>query len=410
MIDFHCHLDLYSEPLQVARECRRRGIYVLSVTTTPSAWTGTNALSLSDSRIRTALGLHPQLAHERHGELRLFDELISQTAYVGEVGLDGGPEFRPHWSVQQRVLEHILDSCTRAGGRILSVHSRRASKHVLDMLEKYPNAGTPVLHWFLGSRQDIDRANGLGCWFSVGPAMLQSDRGRATVIRMPSMRPRQFSLHCGAYRAPRLRKRFRRTCGALLHFQLHRSRPLTNFYDHSDHHSSACVCASVPAGAVQNAVGHSRDGRDGFLDCSTLPPTPQRGLTSPSIGPLSGEALTRLTAAIRLLQPLRGQPGFRGGHQVGRAAAQSTSDLEYEHERWHVLTAFNLPHMGAFNAGEVSQSFLSHALFGSCFTHRCAEGPRRHHLEGGRAPRPASLNCAFRHSQKRLWPAQLKPR
>ena len=53
------------------------------------------------------------------------------------------------------------------------------------MLEKYPNAGTPVLHWFLGSRQDIDRANGLGCWFSVGPAMLQSDRGRATVIRMP---------------------------------------------------------------------------------------------------------------------------------------------------------------------------------------------------------------------------------
>ena len=185
MIDFHCHLDLYPEPLQVAKECHRRGAYVLSVTTTPSAWAGTSALAPIDSRIRTALGLHPQIAHERHGELPLFDKLISNAAYVGEIGLDGGPEFKAHWAIQMHVFEHILDSCTRTGGRILSIHSRHACKDVLRVLERFPRAGTPILHWFSGSRKDAERAVELGCWFSVGPGMLRGVRGRGLIKAVP---------------------------------------------------------------------------------------------------------------------------------------------------------------------------------------------------------------------------------
>src|ERR1700741_2594809 len=88
VIDFHCHLDLYPDPHAVRDECARRGLYVLSVTTTPSAWNGTFALSRDAPRIRTALGLHPQLAYERHSELDLFESLIAETRYVGEIGLD----------------------------------------------------------------------------------------------------------------------------------------------------------------------------------------------------------------------------------------------------------------------------------------------------------------------------------
>lgn len=62
--------------------------YVLSVTTTPKAWYGTSLLAKDCPRIRTAaLGLHPQLAHERWQELELFDALLSQTRYVSEVAL-----------------------------------------------------------------------------------------------------------------------------------------------------------------------------------------------------------------------------------------------------------------------------------------------------------------------------------
>lgn len=188
MIDFHCHLDLFADPHTLAEECRRRGLYVLSVTTTPSAWQGTQALSREGDRIRTAVGLHPQAAHERGRELTLFDAIVPRTRYVGEIGLDGSPELRPHWQAQVDVFDHILASCARAGGKIMSLHSRRAAKHVLDRLEASPNSGTPILHWFSGSARELDRAIGLGCWFSVGPAMLAGEKGRALAAQMPKDR------------------------------------------------------------------------------------------------------------------------------------------------------------------------------------------------------------------------------
>ena len=188
MIDFHCHLDLYANPAAVVDDCRRRGLYVLSVTTTPTAWHGTSALAGDAPRIQTALGLHPQLAHERSGELSLFDELLPQVRYVGEIGLDGGPECHRHWHIQVAVFEHILTKCSAAGGRIMTLHSRRASRAVLDRVQEFPDAGTFVLHWFSGSSRDLDRAIKLGCWFSVGPTMLKGERGRALAARMPRER------------------------------------------------------------------------------------------------------------------------------------------------------------------------------------------------------------------------------
>ena len=188
MIDFHCHVDLYPAPSEIVHECNLRHMFVLSVTTTPSAWDGTAALSESASRIRTALGLHPQLAAERYGELPLFDEKLPHTQYVGEVGLDGGQEFKSIWEKQTNVFEHVLESCTKAGGKILSIHSRRATTKVLDYLERWPNCGIPVMHWFSGSVSELERAKDMGCWFSVGPAMLATKKGRELGSRLPPER------------------------------------------------------------------------------------------------------------------------------------------------------------------------------------------------------------------------------
>ena len=185
MIDFHCHLDLYPDPHAVVRECVARGVYVLSVTTTPSAWAGTAALARDAPRIRTALGLHPQLVHERKGELPLFERLLPEVRYVGETGLDGGPEYKHHWQDQVAAFTRILELSENAGGRILSVHSRRAARSVLDTLAAHPGAGLPILHWFSGTPRELAQAVDLGCWFSIGPAMLAGEKGRALAARMP---------------------------------------------------------------------------------------------------------------------------------------------------------------------------------------------------------------------------------
>ena len=185
VIDLHVHLDLYPDPVATTRECMERDLFVLSVTNTPSAWSGTAALAKDAARIRTAIGLHPQIAQERRGELALFEELLPQSRYVGEIGLDGSPELRATWDVQRRVFDEILRMCGAAGGRVMTIHSRRAATSVLDALASKADAGVAVLHWFSGSRRELQRAIDQGCWFSVGPAMLASDTGRAMTRIMP---------------------------------------------------------------------------------------------------------------------------------------------------------------------------------------------------------------------------------
>ena len=73
---------------------------------------------------------------------------------------------------------------TREGASYRST-AGRASGAVLDRLQAYRDAGIPVLHWFSGPRRDLECAIELGCWFSVGPAMLRSRTGRALAALMP---------------------------------------------------------------------------------------------------------------------------------------------------------------------------------------------------------------------------------
>jgi TatD DNase family protein len=188
VIDFHCHLDLYPDSFGIADEVQARGIGVLSVTTTPSAWPGTRRLAKGRPAIRTALGLHPQLAGERINELPLFDQYLPETRFVGEVGLDGSPEFRSSWAAQLEVFEHVLASCGDAQDKIVSIHSRRAASDVLDCLDRHAGVTLPVLHWFSGTKAELQRAVDRGCWFSVGPPMLASAKGRSHLESLPQNR------------------------------------------------------------------------------------------------------------------------------------------------------------------------------------------------------------------------------
>lgn len=185
MIDFHCHLDLYADPAAVIAECTKRRLFVLSVTTVPSAFEGTKALAAGNDRIRTALGLHPEVAVKRRQELALFEKLIRQTKYVGEVGLDGSRDHRETLDAQVDILGDILGLCSSNGGRIVSLHSRGAIPRLLKLMEFYLYAGELVLHWFNGSPKQVAHAAEMGAWFSVGPSMLASERGREAVKQMP---------------------------------------------------------------------------------------------------------------------------------------------------------------------------------------------------------------------------------
>jgi len=187
LIDFHCHLDLYPDHAAAVREADAAGVFTLAVTTTPKAWARNQELTRDTRHVRAALGLHPQLVSNRADEIALWEALLPQTRYVGEVGLDAGPRFYKSLDQQKAVFARVLKACSKAGGKIITVHSVRAAKAVLDHLEEnlQQRSNRVVLHWFTGSKSEAARALDMGCYFSINGTMLNSEKASALVRTLP---------------------------------------------------------------------------------------------------------------------------------------------------------------------------------------------------------------------------------
>jgi TatD DNase family protein len=191
LVDFHCHLDLYQDFLDVLADTERSKVLTLAVTTTPRAWPRNRELTQDLRYVSPALGFHPQLVGENtKQELALWDKYFPDARYIGEVGLDGGPDFRHTLDQQRLVFQHVLNACADVGGKVISVHSVRSVKTVLGMIEASlpSHRGRVVMHWFTGTPSQARRAVDLGCYFSVNIPMLYSERGRVLVKTLPSDR------------------------------------------------------------------------------------------------------------------------------------------------------------------------------------------------------------------------------
>lgn len=186
-VDFHCHVDLYSDYVGLIAECDREQILTLAVTTTPKAWSRNRELAADSRYVHVGLGLHPQLVGERADELPLLERYLDSALFIGEVGLDASPRHYRTFAEQERVFERILEVCAEAGGKILSIHSVRCASKVLGYLEKHllPDHGRAVMHWFTGSASEAARAASLGCYFSVNDAMLKAAKSRQVIAQLP---------------------------------------------------------------------------------------------------------------------------------------------------------------------------------------------------------------------------------
>ena len=190
LVDFHCHLDLHPD-MQVAFDrCDRLGCTTLTVTTTPRAYARNKAFADRSRHVKAALGLHPQLVAKRRDEIGLFKELAGRTRFIGEIGLDASREHYPSFEKQKQVFDCTLAVCASQGDKVISVHSARCARLVLDSLERasVTQSCKVVLHWFSASKADIQRAIDIGCWFSVNEKMLSTSTGRALIELAPKDR------------------------------------------------------------------------------------------------------------------------------------------------------------------------------------------------------------------------------
>lgn len=188
--DFHCHVDLFPNPEALIAQCDRDQIMTLAVTTTPKAWEQ-NRLWTEHSRcVLPAVGLHPELVGQRYAEIALLEDIMAETPFVGEIGLDGSAKYRNTLSTQKDVFSRALRSAQRLGARILSIHSRGAAREVLALLSEHTTSDRvlPILHWFSGSVELAAEAVQVGCYFSINHRMLDSRTGIAVTRRVPADR------------------------------------------------------------------------------------------------------------------------------------------------------------------------------------------------------------------------------
>ena len=183
MLDTHCHIDLYPDPLVIAREIERRGILTIAVTNLPSHFEIGQPHLRKFRQIRQALGLHPLMAEYHKREHKKFKQLLSKTSYIGEIGLDFSKVGRDTKDIQIESLRFVFDQI-QDRPRFVSLHSRGAEGTVLELLEEFNILGA-VFHWYSGSLTVLDQAVQSGHYFSINPAMIRSKKGRNVIDRIP---------------------------------------------------------------------------------------------------------------------------------------------------------------------------------------------------------------------------------
>ena len=193
LADMHCHLDFSSDAAALARMAQAYGVAAFSNTVTPEGYLAASKALAGFLNVRTGVGLHPWwVADGRCGaeQVELACQLIQETRFVGEVGLDFAPRREGTFETQLDAFERIVNACCAQNGKVISIHAVRSATAVLDVLERHrtTRSNACILHWFSGSSQELTRARKMGCHFSVNPNMLATKRGRAYVRQIPPER------------------------------------------------------------------------------------------------------------------------------------------------------------------------------------------------------------------------------
>lgn len=186
LLDTHCHVSAYKDPVAMLLAAEKAGINVVAVTEDPDEYRRLKTRLGRREHVEVAIGLHP-LRAESFGpnDLARFFRLLPQAEWIGEVGLDFSRAGVGTAKAQQKVFDTVLAEAQR-GHHPLSVHSRGAEKEVI---QKLAEAGVPaVLHWYTGPLYLVDEAIRSGLYFSFNIAMTRSRKFAPLVRAIPRER------------------------------------------------------------------------------------------------------------------------------------------------------------------------------------------------------------------------------
>jgi TatD DNase family protein len=181
LLDTHCHVDAYDDPLAVLNEARAAHVDVVAVTEDPGRFRLLRTRLGRRDGVYLGIGLHPLRVTDRFAaDLPRLLRLLPQADWVGEVGLDFSRAGSATRQEQLSAFEFLLaEDVVRQ--RPMTVHSRGAERETVTRLLQ--TDVTAVLHWYTGPLGLAEQAITGGLWFSFNPAMIRS-RKAAELLRL----------------------------------------------------------------------------------------------------------------------------------------------------------------------------------------------------------------------------------
>jgi len=170
LYDTHFHLDLQKNVKAAIEEINANKIYTIAMTNLPVLYEKEKQ-QYDSPYIRTALGFHPELVGEYKKYIPLMWEKLSEARYIGEVGLDFTD--KTYQADQVSFFSELVQRCRKDENKIISIHSRKAEREVLDVLDD-AFSFKAILHWYSCDESLLNRAVKMGCYFSVNGNMLKS--------------------------------------------------------------------------------------------------------------------------------------------------------------------------------------------------------------------------------------------
>lgn len=175
LTDAHIHLsdNEYSDDMEyILTAMDKMKIRACCVSMDNTSSKSTLDLSQRSSLVLPFIGIHPEKADD---DLNAMVDLITQNSSkisgIGEIGLDKTyVSDEAGFSRQVLVFQEMLSLAEKLG-KPVSIHSRKTLDEIFSILPSYSIKGA-LLHWFSGSKKQLQKAMELDCFVSYGPAMI----------------------------------------------------------------------------------------------------------------------------------------------------------------------------------------------------------------------------------------------
>jgi len=177
LYDAHIHLSdaEYEHDIPLILNCMKKlCIKACCVSMDYTSSKKTLELGKKSEYILPFIGVHPEKAQDdTESTFKLIVENNEKISGVGEIGLDhtytnSDEEFQK----QEEVFKTQL-SYAEKFGKPVSIHSRKTLDQILEILPSY-KVPSVLLHWFDGSKKQLQQAMDLNCYVSFGPVTVYS--------------------------------------------------------------------------------------------------------------------------------------------------------------------------------------------------------------------------------------------